>query len=86
MFIIHHVLSHLSHGMTSVDLVHSARRLEVRRMLRGGPFEGGGGRGWKISKKNFLHPKEKEKNIMQCTIEKKKYHAKESAQKKFLHE
>jgi hypothetical protein len=55
-------------------------------MLRGGPFEGGGGRGWKISKKNFLHPKEKEKNIMQCTIEKKKYHAKESAQKKFLHE
>ena len=54
-------------------------------MLRGGPFEGGG-RGWKISKKNFLHPKEKEKNIMQYTIEKKKYHAKQSAQKKFLHE
>ena len=46
---------------------------------------GGGGGCWKISKKNFLQPKEKEKKIMQHTIEKKKYHAKESAQKKFLH-
>jgi hypothetical protein len=35
--------------------------------------------------KNFLQPKGKEKKIMQHTIEKKKYHAKESAQKKFLH-
>jgi hypothetical protein len=45
-------------------------------------FEGGG---WKISKKKFPQSKEKEKQIMQQTIEKKKYHAKESAQKKFLH-
>jgi hypothetical protein len=45
-------------------------------------FEGGGGEGWKISKNNFLQSKEKEKKIMQHTIEKKKYHAKESAQKK----
>jgi hypothetical protein len=45
-------------------------------------FECGGGVGWKISKKNFLQPKENEKKIMQHTIEKKKYHAKESAQKK----
>jgi hypothetical protein len=42
-------------------------------------FEGGGG--WKISKKNFVQPKEKKK-IMQHAIEKKKNHAKESAQKK----
>jgi hypothetical protein len=36
---------------------------------------------WKISKKNFLQPKEKEKNHAAYNRE-KKYHAKESAQKK----
>jgi thermostable 8-oxoguanine DNA glycosylase len=42
-------------------------------------LEGGG---LEDFQKNFLQPKEKEKKIMQHTIEKKKYHAKESAQKK----
>jgi hypothetical protein len=37
--------------------------------------------GWKISKKNFLQSKEKEKNHAANNRE-KKYHAKESAQKK----
>jgi hypothetical protein len=41
-----------------------------------------GGGGWKIWKKKFLQSKKKEKKIMQHAIEKKKYHAKESAQKK----
>ena len=67
MFIIHHVLSHLSHGMTSVDLVHSAGRLEVRRMLRGGPFEGGGG--WGGGLEDF------EKKFPAPQGERKKYHA-----------
>ena len=58
----------------------------IRRkcFLRGGPFDFWGGRGWKISKKNFLQSKEKKKKIMQHWTynREKKYHAKESAQKK----
>jgi hypothetical protein len=42
-------------------------------------FEGGGGR---FRKKISCNPRRKKKKIMQHTIEKKKYHAKESAQKK----
>jgi uncharacterized protein YggL (DUF469 family) len=41
-------------------------------------FEGGGLEDFE----NFLQSKEKEKKIMQHIISKKKYHAKESAQKK----
>jgi hypothetical protein len=43
--------------------------------------------GWNIWKNNFLQAKEKEKKIMQHTIDKNKYpyHAKESVQKKILH-
>ena len=47
-------------------------------------FEGGGG-GWKISKNNFLQSKEKEEKNHAAYNREKKYHAKESAQKKFLH-
>ena len=46
-------------------------------------FEGGGGVG-RFRKKISCNPRRKKKKIMRHTIEKKKYHAKESAQKKIL--
>ena len=45
-------------------------------------FEGGG-EGVEDLDKNFLQPKERGKNYAACN--RKKYHAKESAQNKFLH-
>jgi hypothetical protein len=53
--------------------------------LKGGPFDFWGGEGLEDFEKKFPAIQRERKKIMQHTIEIKKYHAKESAQKKFLH-
>jgi hypothetical protein len=52
--------------------------------LRGGSFDFSLGGGWKISKIISCNPRKERKNHATYNRE-KKYHAKESAQKKFLH-